>query len=413
MSDTARTNGSSSVVVYLNDITARRQSEEAIRKAQQVSEAANASKSDFLSRMSHELRTPLNSVLGFGQLLEIDTLTPDQRESVEQIMHAGRHLLGLINEVLDITRIESGRLLLSPEAVHVEDLARETLDLIRPLADQRGIHLIADLEGMRGRYVYADQQRAKQVMLNLLSNAVKYNRMHGTVTVFCTVAQETRLRINVADSGPGIRGDQMGKLFAPFERLDAAQTDIEGTGVGLTLSRYLTQAMGGTLDVDSAVGRGSTFWVELPSVEGPVDRYERLSPPVDAAPAATGTSRRRVLCIEDNAANLKLVKRILGKRPDLDVVSATHGEAGIEMAVELQPALVLLDLHLPDMAGEQILQRLRDDPATSSIPVAILSADATVGQSQRLLAAGAAAYITKPLDVTGLLKLVDETIARQ
>jgi PAS domain S-box-containing protein len=399
------------VVVYLNDITARRKSDQAIREAQRVSEAANRSKSEFLSRMSHELRTPLNSVLGFGQLLEIEVLSADQRESVEQIMYAGRHLLGLINEVLDISRIESGRLLLSPEAVRVDDLVRQVLDLIRPLADQRRIEVVADWDSMAGHHVFADQQRAKQVLLNLLSNAVKYNRERGTVAVSCSMPRETRLRINVADTGPGIRPDQMGKLFAPFERLDAAQTDVEGTGIGLTLSRTLTVAMGGQLDVVSVVGQGSMFWVELPTVEGPVERYERLHD-VDGLDPLPTQPRRKVLCIEDNASNLKLVRRILAQRPDLEVIAAMQGGLGVQLASELQPVLVLLDLHLPDVPGEQILHRLRDNPTTCSIPVAILSADATAGQSQRLLAAGAKAYISKPLDVAELLRLIDETVAQ-
>jgi PAS domain S-box-containing protein len=400
------------IVVYLNDITARRRSEEAIRKAQQVSEQANRSKSEFLSRMSHELRTPLNSVLGFGQLLEIDPLTPDQRESVAQIMHAGRHLLGLINEVLDITRIESGKLLLSSEAVHVEDLVRDTVDLIRPLADQRQINIVADWEGMSGRYLYADQQRAKQVLLNLLSNAVKYNRPRGTVAISCIAPDETRLRISVADTGAGIRADQMGRLFSPFERLDAAQTEVEGTGIGLTLSRYLTQAMGGTLDVESVIEQGSTFSVTLPAAEGPVNRFERLYDGNGSSVAANQGPKRKVLCIEDNPSNLTLVKRILDRRPDIEVVAASQGALGVELAVKLHPALVLLDLHLPDIPGEQILHRLRSNSETSSIPVAILSADATIGQSQRLLAAGAVAYMSKPLDVAELLRLVDEMVTQ-
>jgi PAS domain S-box-containing protein len=415
MEDHAEPGGRQPVVVYLNDITARRRSEEAMRKAQQVSDAANRSKSEFLSRMSHELRTPLNSVLGFGQLLEIDALTTDQRESVDQIMHAGRHLLGLINEVLDITRIESGKLLLSSEAVHVEDLVRETVDLIRPIADQRQVNVVADWEGLTGRYIYADQQRAKQILLNLLSNAVKYNRERGTVAISCSAPDETRIRISVADTGPGIRADQMGKLFSPFERLDAARTDIEGTGIGLTLSRYLTQALGGTLEVESEFGQGSTFSVTLPAAEGPVNRFQRLyegnGSGTDPAPLPDAV-KRKVLCIEDNASNLTLIKRILDRRPGIEVVAANQGMLGVELAAKLQPALVLLDLHLPDIAGEQILHRLRENSATASIPVAILSADATVGQSQRLLAAGAVAFMSKPLDVAELLRLVDEKVSQ-
>jgi CheY-like chemotaxis protein len=215
----------------------------------------------------------------------------------------------------------------------------------------------------------------------------------------------------VADTGFGIRSDHMGRLFAPFERLDAGQSDVEGTGIGLTLSRYLIQAMGGTLHVESQVGEGSTFAMELPVAEAPVQRFERLyEGGVAMLPAAEGP-RRTVLCIEDNASNLTLVKRILDRRPDIEVVAATQGGQGLDLAARLQPTLILLDLHLPDIPGEHILQRLREGASTSSIPVAILSADATAGQSQRLLAAGAVAFMSKPLDVAELLRLVDNTVA--
>jgi len=267
-------------------------------------------------------------------------------------------------------------------------------------------------EAMGGRYLYADQQRAKQVLLNLLSNAVKYNRPRGTVAISCFAPDETHLRISVADTGTGIRSDQMGKLFSPFERLDAAQTDVEGTGIGLTLSRYLTQAMGGTLDVESILEQGGTFSVTLPAAESPVNRFERLYDGNGSPVAANQGPQRKVLCIEDNASNLTLVKRILDRRPDIEVVAANQGALGVELAAKLHPALVLLDLHLPDIPGEQILHRLRSDKETSSIPVAILSADATVGQSQRLLAAGAVAYMSKPLDVAELLRLVDEMVTQ-
>jgi PAS domain S-box-containing protein len=397
------------VLGYVIDIDDRRQAEHAQRDAQQAAESANQSKSDFLSRMSHELRTPLNAVLGFGQLLELESLPPDQRESVDQIIKGGRHLLALINEVLDIARIESGELALSPEAVLASELVHETVDLIRPLADQRGIQLVIDRSGLCDCYVFTDRQRAKQVLLNLLSNAVKYNRPRGTVAVTCEQPSTTRIRIAVTDTGPGIATERLGQLFTPFERLGAEHTDVEGTGIGLALSQRLTQAMGGTLEVDSTLGQGSTFSVELPRVEGPVERYERLNG--DAEPAASsGRERHKILHIEDNLSNLKLVERILARRADVEIVPAMHGRLGLELAHEHRPVLVLLDLHLPDMGGEQVLQRLRDDAVTASIPVVIVSADATPGQVQRLLAAGATAYLTKPIDVRELLRILDEVL---
>ena len=403
--------------VYLTDVSKRRDAEDALRVAQQTAEAANRSKSEFLSRMSHELRTPLNAVLGFGQLLEMQPLSTEQADAVDQILKGGRHLLDLINEVLDIARIEAGRLLLSPEAVHVSEIVHESLDLVRPLAEQREIVVVADETGMDS-YVFADRQRTKQVLLNLLSNAVKYNRRRGTVAVSCTERAGTTLRVSVGDTGPGIRPEQMDRLFTPFDRLDAAQTEVEGTGIGLTLSKHLAEAMGGALAVESTPGQGSTFSIDLPRVEGPVERYERH--PAEKAPSSAGVAermvdgappRRTVLYIEDNLSNLKLMERVLARRGDVEVVSAMQGRLGVELARQHKPEMILLDLHLPDVTGEEILRRLRDDPATVSIPVVMVTADATAGQVQRLLSAGATAYLTKPLDVGQLLSVVDQVLS--
>jgi CheY-like chemotaxis protein len=247
------------------------------------------------------------------------------------------------------------------------------------------------------------------VLLNLLSNAVKYNRPRGTLAVGAAESSETRVRISVSDTGAGIAAERLGQLFVPFERLGAEGTDVEGTGIGLALSRRLTEAMGGTLTVRSTLGQGSTFTLDLPRVEGPVERYERLNGGPEVAPVVE-RPQRRILHIEDNLSNLKLVERILAHRPDVEVVPAMHGRLGLELAREHRPALVLLDLHLPDMAGDQVLQRLRDDPATSSIPVVMVSADATPGQVRRLLASGATAYVTKPIDVRDLLRVLDDVL---
>jgi PAS domain S-box-containing protein len=396
------------ILCYLLDVDDRHQAERAQRAAQEAADAANRSKSEFLSRMSHELRTPLNAVLGFGQLLELESLTVDQQESVDQILKGGRHLLDLINEVLDISRIEAGELALSPEAVLARELIQETVDLIRPLADQRDIQLVID-RSQCDCYVFADRQRTKQVLLNLLSNAVKYNRPRGTVAIGCEQPTPTRLRITIADTGPGIAADLLDQLFTPFARLGAEHTEVEGTGIGLALSQKLTEAMAGTLTATSTLGQGSTFAVDLPQVEGPVDRYERLNGGAETAGDATA-DRHKVLHIEDNLSNVKLVERILAQRADVEVVAAMQGRLGLELAHEHQPILILLDLHLPDMDGDQVLQRLRDDPRTASIPVVMVSADATPGQVQRLLAAGATAYLTKPIDVRDLLRILDQAL---
>lgn len=403
------------VFVYITDISKRRAAEDALRGAQQAAEAANRSKSEFLSRMSHELRTPLNAVLGFSQLLKLQPLSEQESESVDQILKGGRHLLDLINEVLDISRIEAGRLLLSPEAVLVSELVEESMDLVRAMAEERDVRLVVDRAGMDA-YVFADRQRAKQVLLNLLSNAVKYNRQRGSVAVSCRRHGTTELRVSVADTGLGIRPELMSRLFSPFDRLDAGQTEVEGTGIGLALAKSLAEAMGGTLSVESVLGQGSTFSLDLPRVEGPVERYERMQPEPSTLAAVTAHShaepgqRHKVLYIEDNPSNLRLIERILGRRGDIDVISAMQGRFGIDLARQHHPSLILLDLHLPDISGEEILRRLLDDPATASIPVVMVTADATTGQVQRLLSAGAAAYLTKPLDVARLLGLLDEML---
>jgi signal transduction histidine kinase/ActR/RegA family two-component response regulator len=398
------------VLGYVIGIDDRRRADEARREAQEAAETANRSKSEFLSRMSHELRTPLNAVIGFGQLLQLTDLTAGQRESVDHILKGGRHLLSLINEVLDISRIEAGELALSPEAVFATDLIVEAAELMRPLADNHGVRLVFERSGVCDCFVFADRQRTKQVLINLLANAIKYNRAHGTVAITCERTSEATLQILVSDTGHGIAAEHLGLLFTPFERLGAEQTEIEGTGIGLALSRRLAEAMGGRLGARSVLGEGSTFTLELPLVEGPVERYERLRVHTGVTVATQVEGRHRVLHIEDNAANLKLVERIFEQRQSVEVIAALHGRLGLELAREHEPILILLDLHLPDMDGGQVLQRLRDDPVTASIPVVVVSADATPGQVKRLLAAGASAYLTKPIDVTELLGVLDEAL---
>jgi signal transduction histidine kinase/ActR/RegA family two-component response regulator len=379
--------------------------------ARSQAEAANQSKSEFLSRMSHELRTPLNAVLGFAQLLELDDLTPEQHESVGHIVKGGRHLLDLINEVLDISRIETGNLALSAEAVRVADLIDEAMDLMGPLAAQSGIQLHRDETDDAHTHVQADRQRLKQVILNLLSNAVKYNRTGGSVTIGSRRVEGGRIRVFVSDTGPGIPLDQQALLFVPFERLGAAETSVEGTGIGLTLSRRLAEAMGGALDLESVPGRGSTFWIELPLAEDPVASYQRHPAPAPSSTAPAGEVTHQLLYVEDNLSNLRLIERILETRPELSLVSAMQGRIGLELACEHQPAAILLDLHLPDTSGEDVLRELRADARTAPIPVVMVTADATPGQAQRLLALGARAVLTKPIDVQELLSVLDDVLA--
>ncbi|MDT4936215.1 MAG: hypothetical protein QOK11_4107 [Pseudonocardiales bacterium] len=394
---------------YAYNLVQRRTS--TLQQAQASAEAANLAKSDFLSRMSHELRTPLNAVLGFGQLLQQDELTPDQKESVSQIMKGGRHLLNLINEVLEIAHIEAGKLSLSPEAVLVSELIAESVDLMRPLAQDRALQLLNPDAHHCDKFIFTDRQRVKQILLNLLSNAIKYNRRDGRISISCTEVATGRLRIQVTDTGPGIHPDHLPLLFTPFERLGAEETTVEGTGIGLALSHKLAEALGGTLGADSTLGQGSTFWVEFPLVEGPVDRYHRLHSPPDAAPAPEASSTRaKILYIEDNLSNLKLVERVLTHRPHVELIAAMQGRLGLELAREHQPVLVLLDLNLADLPGEQVLQQLRDDPNTAGIPVIVVSADAMPRNAQRVLSAGASGYLTKPIDVPELLQVIDNAL---
>lgn len=380
------------------------------RDARQVAEAANRSKSEFLSRMSHELRTPLNAVLGFGQLLQLDDLDESQQESVTQIVKGGRHLLELINDVLDISRIETGNLSLSLEPIPVGIVVEEVVGLMRPLADAEAIELRVDRLQLATGYALADHQRLKQVLLNLVSNAIKYNRHGGWVEIGAEQCGDERLRITVSDSGTGIDPATRAKLFVPFERLGAERTGVEGTGVGLALSRRLVEAMGGTVDVEPNEARGSRFWVELQACAHQVDQVAAGGEMALPTPGGPTELRHKVLYIEDNPSNLHLVERILARRNDIDLVAAGQARLGLDIAEQHRPALVLLDLHLPDLDGLQVLTELQANPVTAAIPVIVLSADATPAQIERLLAAGASAYLTKPFDVEQLLRAVDDAV---
>lgn len=391
------------------DITALKRAEADAHDSRRAAEEANGAKSEFLSRMSHELRTPLNAVLGFAQLLELGDLDADERDSVRYIRLGGQQLLDLINEVLDISRIETGSLSLSPEPVWLPDIIEEQLALIAPLAIDQGIRVEALTTPACAAHVLADRQRLRQVLLNLLSNAVKYNRPDGRIAIGCRDVGEGRIRIEVSDTGVGIPPENLDRLFIPFDRLGAEQTAVEGTGIGLTLARRLVEQMGGTLSVESAVGEGSTFTVELARAEGPVERAVDAVevPPVGGGRRPLGPEGKTVLHIEDNLSNLRLVEQLVRQRPEVKLITAIQGRLGLELARQHRPDLILLDLNLPDMNGIDVLTALRADPATQAIPVAIVSADATPGQADRLRANGAIAYLAKPLDVTALLAVLD------
>lgn len=383
-----------------------RQNLEALTVAHAATEQASLAKSEFLSRMSHELRTPLNAVLGFAQLIELDATTDELSENAGRILQAGRHLLALINEVLEISRIEAGTLVVSLEPVLFGDVLSECLTMIAGQAGERRVELV-DCDGYSGCFVRADRQRLRQVLLNLLSNAVKFDHKGGQVTVEVTSAGEERLRVSVSDTGRGIAPDALARLFVPFERLGAEGDGIEGTGLGLALSLRLVEAMGGTIGVQSTPGEGSTFWVELFTTNAPA------TAPIgdeddDAEPRSGLDSTGTLLYIEDNLLNVRLVERILARRPGIRLLTTTLGAVGLELAASEQPGLVLLDLNLPDLPGDQVLARLRSDPHTKGIPVAMLSADASPSQIRRLREAGAYDYLTKPIDVGQLLGLLDQ-----
>lgn len=395
------------------DITERKRGEEVLRDARGEADRANQAKSEFLSRMSHELRTPLNAILGFAQLLELDALTVNQRESVAHILKGGRHLLALINEVLDIARIEAGRLSLSLEPVAVREVAMEAFDLIKPLAVQRNVDVRCDAATMEHCFVLADRQRLKQVLLNLLSNGVKYNRHEGTLILTSKRASATRVRIMVADTGHGMTETQLARLFTPFDRLGAEESGTEGTGLGLALSKNLVKAMGGDILVTSKVGKGSVFSVELGCTENPEIKVASMSPeaaPTSLAPPQVPVPVSTILYIEDNLSNLRLIERVLGLRKGIHLLSAMQGRMGIDLARQQRPDLILLDLHLPDLKGDEVLVRLKGHPETEKIPVVMISADATARQIQRLQDRGAVAYLTKPIDVGQLMGLLDRML---
>ena len=400
------------LLTMMVDITARKQAEEEIRKARNEAEKANLAKSEFLSRMSHELRTPMNSILGFAQLMMMGDLNPAHKKGVNHIINSGTHLLTLINEILDISRIEAGRITLSLEPVKLNSVILEMIDIIQPNASKRNLRVEFEQTPSNLLYVKADRQRLKQVLLNLINNAVKYNREGGSVTIRTELHQVSAadvpmVRISVIDSGVGISREEFSKLFLPFERIGAERSDTEGTGLGLAVVKKLMDVMGGVVGVESIVGQGSTFWIDLPQAESMESQIARVSE-VSEEDMIAMEKKGTILYIEDNISNADLVHEILeNHRPAIHLVTSMYGSQAVKLTKEIHPDLILLDLDLPDMHGSQVLAKLKEDSETCRIPVAIISADAMPQMIEQLMLAGAEDYLTKPLDIIGFLLMID------
>ena len=396
-----------SVLEINRDVSAEKAAADELRRARDVAESASNAKSEYLSRMSHELRTPLAAMLGFSDLLEMREPRDDQMQAIGAIQRAGSHLLSLVNDVLDIARIESGRESLSLQPVDICAAVTECMGLVGAAAAERNVSMRLHANEGDTVFVTADRQRLNQVLLNLLTNAVKYGAEGGHVDVSLHTDQ-SHVTIEVTDDGPGIAPEEQLLLFQPFERLGAERSHVQGTGLGLALCRQLTTAMGGTIGVRSSVGNGATFHVTLARADG-ADRTATVRASSRAVLGVPATAHT-VLYVEDNLATIALVESIFALRPNIRLITAMQGGMAVELAREQQPDLVILDLHLPDINGEEVIHRLRDDPRTAEIPVVMYSADATERQVDRVLAAGAQAYLTKPARVSEFLGMLDRTL---
>ena len=399
--------GRPDTVIEVNrDVSDEKEAAEQLRLARDVAQEASQAKSEYLSRMSHELRTPLTAILGYSDLIELRNPRPDQLEAIAAIQEASGHLLSLVNDVLDIARIEAGREQLAPEPVSVAAAVEECIRLVTPAAMEKHTTLSTNVDESGFQYVKADRQRLVQSLLNLLSNAVKYSDEGARVAVEVRRSGR-RVRISVSDTGPGLTAAQRARLFQPFERLGAERSTTPGTGLGLALTKKLVEAMNGEIGVETAPGQGSTFWISL----------ERAAPaaapriPQDLQSIAPSDARRTVLYVEDNLATIQLMEEIFAMRPQIHLITAMQGGLTLELAREHNPDLVILDLHLPDIPGDEVLCRLRDDPRTAGIPVVMFSADATERQVARLRSLGARAYLTKPAKVSEFLRTLDDVLA--
>ena len=391
------------------DLTERNKVEAILTNARSIAEKANLAKSDFLSSMSHELRSPLNAILGFAQLMESDLppATPAQSESIGQILHAGWYLLDLINEILDLAVIESGKLSMSLEPVSLSEVMLECRLMIEPLAQRRGIHMTFPTLD-KPHSVKADRTRIKQVLINLLTNAIKYNQVGGSVVVDCCASDTPgHVRITVTDTGAGLPPDKLSQLFEPFNRLGQSGNGEEGTGIGLVVSKRLVELMDGVIGVESTVGHGSVFWVELLSTAPLAFPTHVETMQAVQAVVATGAQIRTLLYVEDNPANLKLVEKLIARRSDLRLLSAIDGNRGVELARTCQPDVILMDINLPGISGIEALKILGDDKSTAHIPVIALSANAIPRDIEKGLEAGFFRYLTKPIKVGAFMETLN------
>jgi PAS domain S-box-containing protein len=403
------------VFAAARDVTERKLMDRELENAKSVAEKANLAKSDFLSSMSHELRTPLNAILGFAQLLEGSSPPPTDAQGVKlnQIIKAGWYLLELINQILDLAVIESGKLLLSRESVSLIDVMLECQAMIEPQARKRDIH-INFLPFDTSWFANADRTRVKQVLINLLSNAIKYNREHGTVEVACSMNNPERIRISVKDSGKGLSAEKLAQLFQPFNRLGQETGTEEGTGIGLVVTRQLIELMGGKIGVKSTVDAGSEFWIELardvmPQLAAEDILHTELALPVQGI-AHRNPPRHTLLYVEDNPANMMLVEQIIENHPHITMLSARDGNLGIALARAHLPDMILMDINLPGMNGFQALKLLREDPKTKHIPVIAISANAMPRDVEKGMEAGFFRYITKPIKVSEFMYALSDAL---
>ncbi|MES3006813.1 MAG: ATP-binding protein [Pseudomonadota bacterium] len=417
VSVTALRDAHSNIIGYLligTDNTARKQIEaerkqveSELQMAMAAAERANLAKSDFLSSMSHELRTPLSAILGFAQLMETSSPAPTalQQRSINQILKAGWYLLDLINEILDLALVESGKLSLSLEPMALGSILQECQAMIEPQAQKRGISVSFPRFEIPC-FIHADRTRMKQILINLLSNALKYNSVNGAVMVTYKVISPTRVRICVEDKGKGLSSEKIEQLFQPFNRLGQELTGMEGTGIGLVMTKRLIELMDGVIGVESVEGTGSVFWVELNLSQAPQLTIGATAAPV-YIPERTSTQQHTLLYVEDNPANLMLIEDLIARRPDIRLLSAQDGITGIEMALNFLPDVILMDINLPGINGIRVLEILAADPRTANIPVVALSANAMPRDIEKGLSAGFFRYLTKPIRITEFMEALD------